>query len=84
MSHEQSNTTLAPRRVRPPSRPRTTQYDPEKQARMRAEIRERGAAVVAEEAGFALNTLTSLAAGNGCNESTKKLADMYLSSREPA
>lgn len=65
-------------------RPRTTPYAPEKQARLRAEIRERGALTVANEAGFSLNTLTSLAAGNGCNESTKLLADIYLNSRAPA
>jgi hypothetical protein len=67
--------------VRTP-KPRTTPYAPEKAARLRADIRDRSAEVVAAEAGFSVNTLMSLAGGKGCNDSTKLLADIYLSGRQ--
>lgn len=59
--------------------PKTTPIDSEAQAKLRAHIRERGVEIVAAEAGFSPNTLTNLAAGRGCYESSKKLARLYLS-----
>lgn len=63
-------------------RSKTTPLAPELQAKLRVEIRERDIDVVAAEAGLSANTLSNLAAGRGCYESTKLLAKLYLSGRE--
>jgi hypothetical protein len=82
------NAALALPEEQPPARklpqPRTTPYPAEKRAPILRDIRDRGAAVVAAEIGYSVNTLNSLAAGCGVNESTKRLTDVYLANRDPA
>lgn len=49
--------------------------------KLRAEIQLRTVEEIAMEMGCSHNTVTNLAAGRGCNESSKKLATIYLSER---
>jgi hypothetical protein len=64
------------------TRPKTTPLGGELAARLRRDISERGVDVIAFEAGLSPNTITNLAAGRGCHESSKLLARIYLNGRE--
>lgn len=73
-----------PQPKRATNRPKTTPLGSELAARLRRDISDRGVDVIASEAGLSPNTITNLAAGKGCHESSKLLAKIYLSGRESA
>jgi hypothetical protein len=64
------------RAVRNPRHP----LDSERQARLRQRIRDLSVEEVAAGMGVSPNTVTNLAAGRGCNDSSKMLARIYLDS----
>lgn len=73
--YQQPSSQRAPRSPRAP-------LSTELQVKLRAEIRDRSVEEIAAEMGVSHNTVANMAAGRGCNASTKTLARIYFSERE--
>lgn len=67
---------VTPRIDRP--RARATPLDPEHQVRLRAVLLKHGAPDIIKKTGLSLPTLTALAAGLGCHESSKRVARNFI------
>lgn len=59
-------------------RVRATPLEPEYQAKLRSAIREHGTQAIAKLVGLTPPTISGLAAGTGCQESSKNLARLYI------